>query len=186
MLNNLLIMSLFDILFNRKVEINHSYMDNQISVYVENFENEYKEYQKYVENNTWNGENKEVIIKKINRYLNSTLKNKGEFIVSYSIKNKVDPYLVTAIILQETGCYYNCSYLVKHCNNVGGNKGKPSCNGGSYRKFNNIEEGIKFSIKTISSYYKKGLTTPKSINRYYATDKTWYKKVNNYIKKLKK
>lgn len=186
MLNNLLIMGLFDILFNRKIEIDHSYMNNQISLYIENFENEYEDYKDYLEKNTWNGERKEVIIKKINRYLNSTLKNKGEFIVNYSILKKVDPYLVTAIILQETGCYYNCSYLVKHCNNVGGNKGTPSCNNGSYRKFNSIEQGLKFSINKISSYYNRGLTTPKKINPYYATDKTWYKKVNNYMKKLKR
>ena len=183
MYNILLILSLFDLLYLK--EINYDYMNSQINVYVEHFESDYKTYQSYLKTNTWNGEKKEVIIKKVNKYLNSTLKNKGDFIVSYSIKNGLDPYLATAVILQETGCYWNCSTLVKKCNNVGGNKGKPSCNNGSYRKFDSIEEGIKFSINKLNTYYKKGLTTAKKINPYYAEDKTWYKKVNNYIKKLR-
>ena len=89
-------------------------------------------------------------------------------------------------MLQETGCYWGCSSLVKNCNNVGGNKGTPSCNGGSYRKFNTLEDGIKFAINKLNKYYKKGIKDPKDINKYYASDKTWYKKVNNYIKKLKR
>lgn len=186
MVNILLILSFFDVFFNTKNEIKYDYMDTQINICVENFKEEYNNYKKYKKENTWNGESKEKIVKKINRYLNSSLKNKGDFIVSYSIKKGIDPYLVTAVMLQETGCYWNCSRLVKACGNVGGNKGKPSCNGGSYRKFSSIDEGIKFAINKLNSYYKKGLKTPKQINPKYATDKTWYKKVNNYIKKLKK
>ncbi len=185
MLNILLILSLFDTFSNINRDIDYSYMDNQINVCVEHFELSYKSYQKYKRENTWNNESKDKIVKKINKYLNSSLKNKGDFIVSYSIKQGIDPYLVTAVLLQETGCYWNCSKLVKKCNNVGGNKGKPSCNNGSYRKFNTLDDGIKFAINKLNKYYKKGLTTPKQINKYYATDKTWYKKVNNYIKKLK-
>ena len=97
----------------------------------------------------------------------------------------MDPYLATAVMLQETGCRWTCSSLTRNCYNVGGNKGKPSCNGGSYRKFSSIDEGIKFAIDKLNSYYKKGLTTPEEINPRYASDKTWYKKVNNYIKLLK-
>lgn len=185
MFNILLILSLFDVLFNIKNDIKYDYMDTQINIYVEHFKSDYKSYQSYKNNNTWKNESKTKIVKKINRYLNSTLKDKGDFIVSYSIKKGIDPYLVTAVMLQETGCYWNCSRLVKTCNNVGGNKGTPSCNGGSYKRFDNIEEGIKFAINKLNYYYKKGLKTPKQINKYYATDKTWYKKVNNYIKKLK-
>ncbi len=97
----------------------------------------------------------------------------------------MDPYLATAVMLQETGCQWTCSKLTRTCNNVGGNKGKPSCNGGSYRKFDTIEDGIKFAINKLNSYYSKGKTTPKQINPHYAEDKTWYKKVENYMKKLK-
>lgn len=168
-----------------KNEINRDfgYLDNIVNVQKEIFIEKREE---YVKNNYFKGEHKKIIIKKINRYLNSTLDNKGEFIVNYSLKVGMDPYLATAVMLQETGCYWNCSYLVRHCNNVGGNKGSPGCNGGSYREFNDIETGIKFAINKLNSYYKKGKTTAKEINPSYATDKTWYKKVNNYIKKLKR
>ncbi len=164
-------------LFNSKM--NYDYMDNHINVTINHFENEYKRLNYYKE------ESIEEISKKLNKQLNSTLKDKGEFIAKYSLTKEVDPYLVTAVILQETGCKWNCSKLVKSCNNVGGNKGKPSCNGGSYRKFDTIEDGIKFAINTLSKYYKNGKTTPEQIGPKYASDPKWATRVNNYIKKLK-
>ena len=98
----------------------------------------------------------------------------------------MDPYLAAGVMLQETGCYWRCSYLTRVCNNVGGNKGKPGCNGGSYRRFDTIEEGIKFAINKLNSYYKKGLTKTEQIGPKYASDPKWPQRVNNYIKKLKK
>ena len=182
-----LIMSIFDLLFNNdKNIIRHNYLDEQINISINDFKEEKEEYDNYLRYNTWNGEDKEIIIKKVNRYLNSTLKDKGQFIVEYSISKGIDPYLTVSVMLQETGCRWTCSYLTRVCNNVGGNKGTPSCNGGSYRKFDTIEEGIKFAINKLNSYYKKGITDPKDINKYYASDKTWYKKVNNYMKKIKR
>ena len=96
----------------------------------------------------------------------------------------MDPYLATAVMLQETGCYWTCSYLTRVCNNVGGQKGSPSCNGGSYRRVDTLEEGLKFTINKLNSYYQNGKTTPREINPYYATDKTWYQKVERYMDKL--
>ena len=186
-MQELMIILMFNMLVkDNNFDVSHDYMDKQIQISIDYFEDEYKEYQNYLSRQYFNGEHKDVIIKKINRYLRSNLKNKGEFIVTYSIQKGVDPYLVTAVILQETGCYWNCSKLAKTCNNYGGNKGKPGCNGGSYRKFNTQEEGLKFAINKLANYYKKGLTTPEKINPKYASDKTWYKKVRNYMKKLKK
>lgn len=181
----ILIISIFNLFYNKQI-INYDYFDNQIQISLNNIEKENKEYKDYLKKNYFKGESKEKIIKKINRYLNSSLKNKGKFIVEYSLKVGMDPYLATSVILQETGCYWNCSYITRVCNNVGGNKGSPSCNGGSYRKFKNIEEGIKFSINKLNYYYtKKGKKTAKEINPYYASDKIWYVKVNRYMKKLK-
>ncbi len=181
MINYILSFMLFSVVSEEK-ENNYEYLDKQIELSVLNIKEEYEDFLK----NSFNGEDKEIIIKKINRYLNSNLKGKGRFIVEYSLKVGVDPYLVTAVMLQETGCYWKCSYLARVCNNVGGNKGKPSCNNGSYREFDTLDDGIKFAINKLNKYYKKGYKTPKQINKYYATDKTWYKKVDNYIKKLKK
>ena len=89
-------------------------------------------------------------------------------------------------MLHETGCTWNCSYLSRVCINVAGIIGNHGCNGGSYRKFNTIEDGMMFAIKKLNSYYKKVYKTPKQINPFYAEVNTWYKKVDNYVKKLKK
>ena len=146
----------------------------------------YEEEKQEIEPVVYDGMTLDELADKINRSLNSTISGKGYLIASHSLEMGVDPYMATAIMLHETGCTWTCSKLARTCNNVAGNKGKPGCNGGSYRKFDTIEEGIKFAINKLNSYYKKGYTTPKEINPYYATDKTWYKKVENYMKKLKK
>ncbi len=191
MIKIIIIMSLFTALFDENIEVNHDYLDTQIEISIDNIEKENKEYiekieeEKYIKEHSFNGELDTVIIQKINKHLNSTMKNKGKFIVDYSLKVGLDPYLAAAVMLQESGCAWTCSYLTRVCNNVAGNKGTPSCAGGSYRKFDTIEDGIKFAINKLNKYYQKGYTTAEMINPYYAQDKTWYKKVNNYIKKLK-
>ncbi len=157
----------------------YEFVDIQINENVSNFKNMYIKY------NYFNDEHIDDISNKLNKYLNSTLKDKGYYITRHSIDSNVDPYLVTAVMLQETGCYWTCSKLVRNCNNVAGNKGKPSCGGGSYRKFDTIEEGIQFAINKLAWYYNNGLTTPEKIGPKYAEDPGWARKVNNYINKLK-
>ncbi len=179
MLNVILLLSIFG--YNN--EFDYSYIDNQINVSINIFHEEYEEYKK---NNYYNEEKIDDIIIKVNKYLNSKLKNKGEFIVKYSIEKGVDPYLSASVILLETGCRWNCSKVVKNCNNVGGNVGKPSCGKGKYRKFDTIDDGIKFAINVLSNYYKKGKTTPEKIGPKYASSSKWAEKVNKYIKLLKK
>ena len=130
----------------------------------------------------------EELTSKINTmFKGSYLKNTGNLFASYSLEKGVDTYTVVAIVLLETGCSYKCSTQVKTCNNVGGIKGGPSCNGTSYKKFDTLEEGIKKFIDILSdNYYKKGLDTPEKINTKYATSKTWANKVNKYIDKIRK
>ena len=56
---------------------------------------------------------------KINRNLgNGYIAGKGYLIASQCIEKGVDPYVAVAIMLHETGCKYNCSSLVRTCNNV--------------------------------------------------------------------
>ena len=98
----------------------------------------------------------------------------------------VDPYLAVAIVLHETGCNYSCSTQVKKCNNVGGMKGSPSCNGTSYAKFNTLDDGIYIFVKNLKeNYYDYGLTTPEAMNKKYAASTTWATKVKHYINKIK-
>lgn len=119
----------------------------------------------------------------LNKSLNSTISGKGYLIASYSLEKGVDPYMATAIILHETGCKWNCSYLVRECNNVGGQKGS-GC--GSYSYFNSLDEGIKAFIDNLyNNYISYGLTTPEEINPKYAEDFNWSKNVNKYIETIK-
>lgn len=122
---------------------------------------------------------------KLERNLNSTLKGKGYLYASYALELGLDPYLVVAISMHETGCKWDCSYLVKYCNNVGGQKGYPGCNG-EYKYYETLDDGIRgFMDNLYYNYYLKGLVTPEQINVYYAEDPNWAMKVNAYIEKIK-
>ena len=126
------------------------------------------------------------LAEKLDKSLNSDVKGQGYIFAKYSIETGVDPYLAVAVMLQETGCKWNCSYLASKCNNYGGQKGAPGCNGGSYKKFDTQEEGIKSYITNLyDNYISKGLTTPEQINKRYASDSNWSKKINRYINEIK-
>ena len=128
----------------------------------------------------------EQVITQINKSLNSTLKGTGEIFVTKSLEKGIDPYVAVAISLYETGCKWECSYLVKECYNIGGLKGNPGCDGGSFKKYNTLEEGIDAYLNTIESYYKAGMDTPEKMEyRYSGGSTTWANKVNNYIKEIK-
>ena len=115
--------------------------------------------------------------------LSSDLAGYGEVFANYSIEYGVDPYLAVAITLHETGCTWNCSTLVKECNNVGGMKGS-GC--GAYGRFDSLDAGIEAMISNLSrNYVFKGLTTPEAIGLRYAMSDTWASKINNYIEKIR-
>ena len=123
------------------------------------------------------------LIDRLNRNLYNELSGKGGLYASYSLERGVDPYLAVAISLEETGCKWNCSSLVKYCNNVGGMIGN-GCNGFSY--WNSLDEGIKAFIDNISNnYVAYGLTDATSMNSKYAENPLWAHNVNNYINIIK-
>lgn len=126
------------------------------------------------------------LTEKLNRSLKSTIAGKGDVFASYSLERGVDPYLAVSIMLLETGCNWSCSSLMRKCNNVGGQKGSPSCDGGSYKSYPSLDEGIKGFIDNIAdNYYAYGLTTPEAMNKKYAASDMWAIKVNNYILSVK-
>lgn len=126
------------------------------------------------------------LTEKLNRSLKSTIAGKGDVFASYSLERGVDPYLAVSIMLLETGCNWSCSSLMRRCNNVGGQKGSPSCDGGSYKSYPSLDEGIKGFIDNIAdNYYAYGLTTPEAMNKKYAASNMWAIKVNNYISSVK-
>lgn len=136
----------------------------------------------------YDGLSMEELAAKLDRSLNSTLSGKGMVFAEKSLEYGVDPYLAVAISLHETGCKWTCSYLVRACNNIGGVKGSPSCNGGSYRAYDTLDEGIEQFIRNIANnYVAKGLDNPEAMQRKYTgmTISTWATKVNKYISAIK-
>ncbi|MBO5183046.1 MAG: glucosaminidase domain-containing protein [Bacilli bacterium] len=126
------------------------------------------------------------LAEKLNRSMKSTISGKGELLASYSLEKGVDPYIALSIMLLETGCNWTCSSLTSKCNNVGGMKGSPGCDGGSYKAFATLDDGIKGFIDNLANnYYAYGLTTPEAMNKKYAESTTWAMKVNNYISSIK-
>lgn len=120
---------------------------------------------------------------KLERSLKNELSGKGYLYASYALEKGVDPYLAAAITLEETGCSFNCSTLVKSCHNVGGMKGS-GC--GMYGYFDTLDAGIKAFIDNLSrNYVAYGLTTADAMNRKYAENPSWARNVNNYINRIK-
>ena len=125
----------------------------------------------------------EELASKLDKTLKNELAGKGYLYASYSLEKGVDPYLAVAITMEETGCNWNCSNLVKTCNNVGGMKWS-GC--GSYGYFNTLDDGIKAFIDNIErNYVAYGLTTAEAMNPKYAENPLWSRNVNNYINKIK-
>ncbi len=124
---------------------------------------------------------------KLNRNLgNGYIAGKGYLIASQCIEKGVDPYVAVAIMLHETGCKYNCSTLVRTCNNVGGQKGSPGCNGGSYKAFATLDDGIIGFINNLQrNYYAKGLNTIEKIAPKYAASSAWPAKIRGYVNQIR-
>ena len=122
---------------------------------------------------------------KLDRSMGSSIDGYGEFLASYCLEKGVDPYLALGIMLLETGCKWGCSSLTRNCNNVGGIKGKPSCNGGSYRRWDTMEDGIRSFVDNLAGYYASGLDTPEKMNPRYAESNTWAMKVRNYMSQIR-
>lgn len=125
----------------------------------------------------------EELAAKIDRNLgDGYISGKGLLVASYCLEKGVDPYIATAIMLHETGCRAKCSNLVRQCNNVGGQKGRPSCGGGSYKSFPTLDDGIKGFVDNLyKNYYAYGLTTIEQIAPKYAEGNTWAEKITWYV-----
>lgn len=125
----------------------------------------------------------EELTNKLDSVLSSDLSGKGYAFANYSIELGVDPYLAVAIAMHETGCTWNCSSLMRSCNNVGGQKGE-GC--GEYKAYDTLDEGIYgFILNIKNNYVDFGLTTAETMNPKYAEDPEWSAKVNKYIEKMK-
>ncbi|MEK3717905.1 glucosaminidase domain-containing protein [Paenibacillus sp. FSL R7-0333] len=94
--------------------------------------------------------------------MGGSLKNTGDIFASVGAKYGIDPALLAAIAVHETG--NGTSNAVRNKNNVGGMMGK---NG--LMTFDSIEQGIdKMASNLKRNYFDKGLTTIEQIQRKYA------------------
>ena len=124
---------------------------------------------------------------KLNRHLGDDyVAGKGPLIAQLCLETGVDPYIAVAIILHETGCGTKCSNLARYCNNVGGQKGSPGCNGGSFKRFDTLDDGIKGFINNLSkNYFSQGRTTVETIAPKYCEGNTWAGKINYFVNKIR-
>lgn len=161
------------------------YLIHQTNLEKERQEREYQEYLKTLV--VYDGMTMDELAAKLDRSLKNELNGYGHLYASYSLENGVDPYIAVAISLHETGCNAHCSNLMLSCNNVGGQKGYPTCGNGSYKKFDTLEDGIKGYIDNLSkNYFGIGLNTPELMERKYACSTSWAGKVNSYIETIKR
>ena len=135
----------------------------------------------------YDGMTLEELADKLNRNLgDDIIAGKGMLIASECINKGVDPYVATSIILHETGCKSKCSNLARYCYNFGGQKGKPSCNGGSFKKYDTIDEGLVGMINNLyKNYYAMGLNTVETIAPKYCEGNTWAGKINWFVNSIR-
>lgn len=165
-----------------------NFIMNQINeAKIKKNEQAYQEYQEYLKTLVvYDGMTMDELAEKLNKSLKNELAGYGYLYASYSLEKGVDPYMAVAISLHETGCNGKCSALTRECNNVGGQKGSPSCGSHGYRQFDTLEEGIKGYIDNLSNnYFAIGLNTPESMQSKYAGSTSWASKVNYYIDTIK-
>ena len=129
----------------------------------------------------------EELADKLNRNLGSdTVAGQGALIAAECLNKGVDPYVTVAIILHETGCGSHCSNLARYCYNFGGQKGSPGCNGGAFKQFNSVEEGLVGMINNLSkNYYGIGLNTVELIAPKYCEGDTWAGQINWFVNKIR-
>ena len=137
----------------------------------------------------YDGLTMEELTDKLNRNLGwDILSGYGELIATESLSRGVDPYLVVAIISQESGCAGSngCSNLASVCYNFGGIKGSPGCNGKSFKQYDSIEEGLIGLIDLLDRvYFSRGLTTPEAIGPIYCEGDEWAGHISWFINKIK-
>ena len=137
----------------------------------------------------YDGLTMEELADKLNRNLGwDILSGYGELIATESLARGVDPYLVVAIISQESGCAGSngCSNLASACYNFGGIKGNPGCNGKSFKQYDSIEDGLVGLIDLLDRvYFSRGLNTPDLIGPIYCEGDEWAGHIKWFINKIR-
>ncbi|RPK20040.1 glucosaminidase domain-containing protein [Paenibacillus xylanexedens] len=105
---------------------------------------------------------KSTVAKKLDTHLDGELKGKGSVFANSAKSNNVDPYLIAAIAMHETG--NGTSSAIRNKNNVGGLMGR---NG--LKRFDSVDASIEYMSNLIEEkYVANGRETIKEISVMYA------------------
>ncbi len=116
----------------------------------------------------------------LNKTLGGVMSGKGETYARLSLEKGMDPYLIAAISIHETG--NGTSKLARNNYNLGGIK----CSSGSYCSYSSIEDGISSYVNLIyKNYFSKGLVTVEQMASKYAQSSAWPKTVNKWYNIIK-
>ena len=188
-----LILLLFNFLFIYGIRYTNVLLfNNNVMIYLDKKDELEKETENSEEQTeiatSFDGESIEVIGKKINRLFKKTpLEDYGEEIASISISKSVNPYLIGGIILESTNCKTDCTVLLKQCNNVASFKGEPGCFGGTYKKYNSVNDSIRELVNKISNdFISVDTQAPYKMYKKYGKNETWAFKVSKYMEELKR
>ena len=128
---------------------------------------------------SYGGQSLSEIAARLNSKFKGSLSNMGELLARLCIEKGMDPYLLAAISVHETGNGLSSAALYKF------NYGGIMCSG-SLCSYGSAEEGItKFVDVVYYGYFSKGLVTPEQMNSKYAASTTWATQVNNHYNNLK-
>lgn len=126
---------------------------------------ELKEQRGTQEGESHNGGEFASLFDKCAEFANGVLAGMGDYIEQVCEKYNIDPWLVSAIMAQETG--YGTSSAIKNQNNPGGYMDSAT-NYQTIKSFGSLEEGIEAVVRNLSNgYTSQGLTTIKTIGQKY-------------------
>jgi N-acetyl-anhydromuramyl-L-alanine amidase AmpD len=108
------------------------------------------------------------VASQLDSQLGGLLKNKGAVFAEMGAKYNVNPRLIAAIAMEETG--NGTSHLLATRNNIGGITGPGHTGkGGDYMSYDSLDEGIEAAAKHLRErYLDQGLTTIKDIGAVWA------------------
>ncbi len=130
---------------------------------------------------------------KLNQHLGGKFKGKGLAFVDAAKKHGLDPALLAAIAMHETG--NGTSKAVRNKNNPGGLM-NPRTNWRTLQRFSTLEKGIDAMARNLKrNYIDKGLKTPAQIGPKYAPvgahndpgklNRHWVGSVSNLMRRLR-
>ena len=115
----------------------------------------------------------------LNKTLGGVLVNQGEAFARLSMEKGMDPYLLVAISIHETG--NGTSSAARNKYNFGG----LMCSG-RLCTYSSVEDGIEKYVNVVyKNYFLQGLTTAETMNKKYAASTSWAMQVNAWYDRIK-